>query len=386
MPLADRIAQEELAALRAQGLEREPEALEGAPGPVVRIGGVELLNLCANDYLGLAADPALAEAAIRGAREGTGAGASRLITGTLPAHAELEAALASHAGSEAAVLFNSGYGANLGVLQALVGEGDAVFSDALNHASLIDGARLSRAQVHVYPHLDLGALDRALAASPARRKLVATDTVFSMDGDLAPLPELCDLCARHGAMLVVDEAHATGVFGARGSGLAEHLGCAARIDVRVGTLSKAAGSFGAYAAGSRAVCALLVNRARSYVFTTALPPSVCRASLAALELLHAPERRARLWRNIERFAAGLRALDVPAEPRSAIFPVLLGAPERALEVAAALRARRVLAKAIRPPTVPAGTSRLRLALSAAHTDAQLDLALDALGRALGRIR
>ena len=382
MGVADRIAAEELARLEAEGLLRALEPLETPQGPRVKIGGRELVNLSSNDYLGLANAPELADAVMRAANAGTGAGASRLIVGSLPLHAELERAIADHEQTEAALLFGSGYSANVGVIQALVGSGDAIFSDELNHASLIDGARLSRANVHVYPHLDLADLSRALASSTARRKLIATDSVFSMDGDLAPLPALVTLAKKHGAMLVVDEAHATGVFGSRGSGLCEAQNCASEIDVRVGTLSKGAGSYGAFAVGSRTVIALLANRARSFVFSTALPPTVCAASLAALEQIRRPERRETLWRNVHHFARGLREIGVTAEPRSPIFPIVLGSPERALDVAAKLRARGVLAKAIRPPTVPAGTSRLRLSLSTAHTLADLDLALEALRAAL----
>jgi 8-amino-7-oxononanoate synthase len=376
------MARAELAALEARGLRRVNEPLAGPTGPTVQLGAETLINLCANDYLGLATDPGLIEAARRGLADGTGAGASRLVTGTQPAHARLEAALARFEHAEAAVLFNSGYMANVGVVQTLAGPEDAVFSDALNHASLIDGARLSRAAVKVYRHLDVDHLALLLTETPARRQVVVTDTVFSMDGDLAPLEALVGLCERTGALLVADEAHATGVYGATGGGLCAHLGLQDRVDVRVGTLSKAAGSFGAFAAGSRALCDLLINQARAYVFTTALPPSVCAASEAALERIAADHGlRERLWHNIRHFAAGLRALGLPAEPRSPIFPVIAGTPERALGLSAGLRRRGVLVKAIRPPTVPEGTSRLRIALSAAHTQAQLDQALSALGEA-----
>lgn len=379
---AESMAEAALSALSAQGLRRVLEPIDGPQGAVVNIGAEPLINLSSNDYLGLASSTTLISAAVDGAQVGAGTGSSRLVTGSLPIHATLEAALAAFEGTGAAVLFNSGYCANLGAVQSLVGPGDAVFSDALNHASLIDGAKISRAAVHVYPHLDTEALDTRLAASPAQRKLIVTDAVFSMDGDCAPLPALCELADRHGAMLLVDEAHATGVFGERGRGLCEHLGCEAQVDVRIGTLSKAAGSFGAFAAASRAVCELFVNRARAFVFTTALPPSVCAASMASLALMREPARREALWRNIRQVADGLHALGLPAEPRSPIFPVVLGTPERALAAARALRARGVLAKAIRPPTVPEHTSRLRLSVSAAHSPAQLDRALTALREAL----
>jgi 8-amino-7-oxononanoate synthase len=383
MTRADAIAQDELAQLQAQGLRRALQPVEGLPGPRVQQDGRALLNLCANDYLGLGADRRLMEAAARGALQGAGSGASRLVVGTLPVHVALEQELARLAGSEAALLFNSGYCANTGVVPALCGPGDAVFSDALNHASLIDGARLSRAEVVVYPHLDVARLQELLERSRARRKLIVTDSVFSMDGDLAPLQALTALAEAHGAMLLVDEAHAVGIYGSRGAGLCEALGLQERIDLRLGTLSKAAGSFGAFVAASHAVCELLLNRARPFIFSTALPPAVCATSRAALPLLAESPRREALWRNIRFFAAGLNALGLPAEPRSPIFPVVLGAPQRAVAVAEALWAGGVLVKAIRPPTVAEGTSRLRFSLSALHTEDELAGALELLGRALG---
>ena len=344
------------------------------------MGGEALLNFSSNDYLGLAAEPALREAARAAlAVHGVGTGASRLVVGDTSAHRRLEARLAAFERAEAALLFNSGYAANVGTLQALVGPEDAVFSDALNHASLIDGCRLSRARTVIYPHVEVEALERALATTPARRKLVVTDTVFSMDGDVAPLRELVAVCRAHGAALLVDEAHATGVLGPRGAGLCEALGVEEDVDVRMGTLSKALGGLGAYICASRPVVELVLQRARPLVFSTALPAALCAAAEAALHLVETDEAlRARLWRNIHRFTEGLRALGLPAEPRSAVFPILLGEPERALEASRALRAQGLLVKAIRPPTVPVGTSRLRFCLSAAHTEAHVDRALEAL--------
>ncbi len=373
-------AEEEVAALAARGLLRSLEPLASPQGPVVRLGGETLVNFSSNDYLGLAAHPAVVAAAHAALeRWGMGAGASRLLVGDTEAHRALEARLASFADAEKVLLFNSGYAANSGLLPALVGKGDAVFSDALNHASLVDGCRLSRARVEVYPHLDAEALAGLLRRTPARRKLVATESVFSMDGDVAPLAELVDVCRRSGAALLVDEAHAIGVLGARGAGLCEALGLAGAVDVRMGTLGKALGSFGAYAATSAPVASLLVNRARSLLFSPALPAAACAAAGAALELVeHDAELRPRLWRNIHRFHEGLRALGHPARPSSAIFPLLLGAPERAVAAAAFLRTRGLLVKPIRPPTVPAGTSRLRFALCASHTAAHLEQALAGL--------
>ncbi|WP_163780970.1 8-amino-7-oxononanoate synthase [Myxococcus vastator] len=373
-------AREDLEALSERGLRRYLEPLDSPQGPVVRVGGETLVNFSSNDYLGLAASPTVRAAALAAVeRYGVGTGASRLVVGDTTAHHRLETRLAAFERAEAVRLFNSGYAANTGIIPALVGPEDAVFSDALNHASLVDGCRLSRARVHVYPHADVEALTRALAETPARRKLVVTDTVFSMDGDVAPLRDLVAACRAHGAALMVDEAHATGVLGARGAGLCDELGLEHEVDLRMGTLSKALGGMGAYVATSRAVADLLVSRARPFVFSTALPAHLCAAAEAAVDAVEGdPDLRERLWRNIRRFADGLRGLGVRAEPRSAVFPIILGEPERALDAARRLREAGVLVKAIRPPTVPEGTSRLRFCLSAAHTVGHVDLALEAL--------
>ncbi len=375
----------ELEALGAKGLRRALEPIESAQGPVVTVGGRALVNLCSNDYLGLAAHPAVRAAAAAAAeREGAGSGAARLVAGDLPVHRALEARVAAWKGREAALLFGSGYHANAGVPAALVGRDDAIFSDVLNHASIVDGALLSRAELVRYRHCDAGELAELLARSRARRKLVITDAVFSMDGDAAPLRELADACDRHGAMLYVDEAHSAGVLGPGGAGLAAALGVSDRVDVHMGTLGKALGAFGAYVAGERRLIDLLVSRARTFVFTTALPPPACGAALAALEVVAAePGRRTRLEALGARMSAGLTALgfDV-SRVVSPIFPVVLGTEARALAAAAALRERGFFVRAIRPPTVPRGTSRLRVALSAAHTEAQVDGFLSALAELL----
>jgi 8-amino-7-oxononanoate synthase len=375
----------ELDALAAKGLRRGLEGLGSAQGPVVEVDGRTLVNLCANDYLGLAGDARLRRAAADAAlREGAGSGGARLVAGDLPVHRALEARLAAWKGEEAALLFNSGYHANAGVPGVLVGRDDAVFSDVLNHASIVDGCLLSRAELVRYRHCDPEDLADRLAASRARRKLVVTDAVFSMDGDAAPLRELADLCDRHGAMLYVDEAHSAGILGDTGAGLAEALGVSARVDVHMGTLGKALGAFGAYVAGSRPLVDLLVSRARTFVFTTALPPAACGAALAALDVVRdEPARRARLGALSARMKAGLAALgfDV-ARVASPIFPVVLGTEERALAAARALRARGFFVRAIRPPTVPRGTSRLRVALSAGHTEGQVDAFLAAVAEVL----
>jgi len=374
-----------LGELEAKGLRRSLETIGPAQGPVVEVGGRTLVNLCSNDYLGLAGDERLRRAAADAAlRDGAGSGASRLVAGDLPVHGELERALAAFHGAEAALLFNSGYHANAGIPPALVGRGDAIFSDVLNHASIVDGALLSRAEFVRYRHCDVQELSDLLARTRARRKLVVTDAVFSMDGDAAPLLEIAELCERHGAMLYVDEAHAVGVLGRTGAGLAEAYGVKDRVDVEMGTLGKALGSFGAYVAGERRLRDLLLTRARSFVFTTALPPAACGATIAALALVRGePERRARLHALCARMRTGLTALgfDV-SRVVSPIFPVILGSEERALATAAGLRERGFFVRAIRPPTVPAGTSRLRVALSAALTEAQVEAFLGALAEVL----
>ncbi|RKH40541.1 8-amino-7-oxononanoate synthase [Corallococcus sicarius] len=379
-PVADGWARADLEALSAKGLRRVLEPLDSPQGAEVRLGDERLVNFSSNDYLGLAASPAVRAAVLASLeRYGVGSGASRLVVGDMVPHQRLEARLARFERAEAVRLFNSGYAANTGIIPALVGPGDAVFSDALNHASLVDGCRLSRARVVVYPHADAAGLARALAETPGRRKLVVTDSVFSMDGDVAPLAELVAACEAHGAALMVDEAHATGVLGARGAGLCEALGLEGRVDLRMGTLSKALGGMGAYVATSRAVADLLVSRARPFVYSTALPPALCAGAECAVDLVeHDPAPRERLWGHIHRFTAGLRALGIPAEARSAIFPVILGEPSRALDAAQRLREAGLLVKAIRPPTVPDGTSRLRFCLSAAHTTGHIDLALEVL--------
>jgi len=375
----------ELQKLSAAGLRRSLEPLASAQGPVVTVGGRALVNLCSNDYLGLAGDLRLRRAAAAAAEaEGAGAGASRLVAGDLAIHGRLEAALAALHRTEAALLFNSGYHANAGVPAALVGRDDEIFSDVLNHASIVDGALLSRATFSRYRHGDVAELAGLLARSTAKKKLVITDAVFSMDGDAAPLAEIAGLCDRHGAMLYVDEAHAVGVLGPTGAGLAEAVGVKERVDVEMGTLGKALGAFGAYVAGEARLRDLLLSRARSFVFTTALPPAACGAALEALAIVRGdPARRARLHALMARMKAGLaaRGFDVAAVV-SPIFPVVLGSEARALAAAAALRERGFFVRAIRPPTVPRGTSRLRVALTAGHDEAQVDGFLAALDEAL----
>jgi 8-amino-7-oxononanoate synthase len=373
---------QELAELDARGLRRSLRVSAGAPGRTVVLDGREVLDFSSNNYLGLADHPALIRAAIEATeRHGTGAGASRLVLGTQPLHIALEQALAAFHHRPAALLFGSGYHANIGVLQTLARDGDVIFSDALNHASIIDGCRLSRARVVVYPHLDVAALAGLLATHPGRRRIVVTDSVFSMDGDRAPVDELASLCRQHDAVLVLDEAHATGALGPGGRGVAADAGALA--DVHVGTLGKSFGSAGAYVAGERSLIELLANRARSFVFTTALPPGVVAATLAAVHLLSSADGnalRARLAAHIARFRQGLAELGLlqPGAGTTPIFPVIVGDERQTMACSQRLLERGIHAQGIRPPTVRAGTSRLRFALMATHEPEDLDRALTEL--------
>lgn len=373
----------EAAARAARGLTRRLVAHDRVrPGRFER-DGRWLVDFGSNDYLGLAADPRLAEAA-RAAAEayGWGAGASPLVTGWTAAHQALVEALADFEGTEAAVLFPTGFAANLGTVAALVGKADAVYSDRLNHACLIDGARLSGAAVRVYPHNDAARLGARLARDRGRfrRSLIVTDGVFSMDGDLAPLADLADLAERFGAVLLVDEAHGTGVFGPDGRGAASACGVAGRVHVRVGTLSKALGSLGGFVAGPRRLTDHLVNHARTQIYSTALPPAAAAAARAALEIAAAePWRRRRVHDLADRLRRALAGAGVDVGGSAGpIVPVVLGEPAAALACSERLLRAGLFTPAIRPPTVPAGTARLRVSLSAAHTDADLDALVAAL--------
>ncbi len=358
----------ELADLDSRGLKRHRRVLESSQGARVRVDGREYVAFCSNDYLGLAAHPELIEAAREGAaRYGVGAGASHLILGHAAAHHELEQRLAAFVGLPRALLFATGYMANLGVVTALAGRGDAVFGDRLNHASLNDAAILSRADFRRYPHLDLAALGRLLAASGARRKLVVTDAVFSMDGDIAPLPELVALCERHDAWLLLDDAHGFGVLGAGGGGTAAHFGVSSPRLIYMATLGKAAGVFGAFVAGGAEMVEALVQRARPYVYTTAAPPMLSAALLKSLELVRDEERRRHLRGLIALLRGRLQLRRWRLAPSStAIQPLIIGANGEAVAASEALAREGLLVPAIRPPTVPHGTARLRISLSAAH--------------------
>lgn len=382
---------EELQHLEDQHLRRHLQCLEQVlPGGRVRMGGRELLNLSSNDYLGLALDPRLITAAQQAAaRWGAGSTASRLIVGTYGLHTEVEAQVAAFKGTPGAALFNTGYMANVGIIAALMAKGDVILSDRLNHASIIDGIRLSGATFHRFPHRELNRLEDLLQKTQGvRKRLIITDTVFSVDGDLAPLRELVVLKNRYGAWLMVDEAHATGIFGPRGAGLAEALELVADIEIHMGTFSKALGSFGAYVAGASGLIDYLHNRARSFIYSTALPPPVVGAIRAALRIVVAePERRQRLLAQAMKFRDQLKAAGFNTlHSETQIVPVLVRDNRLALEFADRLRQAGIMAVAIRPPTVPPGGARIRFSLSAAHAAADLDEAvatITTIGRELG---
>jgi len=370
---------------RAQSaLERRLQVTERPTEPIAYRGGARLINLSSNNYLGLAGHPLLIEAAAKGAARGAGSGSSRLVAGNDPETAALEEKIAAFKGTEAALLVGSGYLANVGVLAALADRETAVFSDRLNHASIVDGVRLSGAQAHRYRHLDLDQLQELLQSSSAERKLIVTDTIFSMDGDVVPLAELVELKNRYGALLVLDDAHGGGVFGPNGEGYAHELGLADQIELTIGTFSKAFGAYGAYVAANRALIDQLVSSCRTLIYSTALPPSVVASIGAAIELVRvAGDRREALREKSERFRTRLAGLgfDTGASTTQ-IVPAIVGDSERALELAQALEERGVLAVAIRPPTVPAGRARIRFTLMASHPDHDLELALEALESAV----
>lgn len=383
MPSMDERLGERLKSLADAGLYRFRRVLDGPQTPKMRLEGREYLGFCSNDYLGLAADPRLAEA-VRGAtrRYGVGSGAAHLICGHSRPHHALEEELAEFLGRPRALLFSTGYMANLGAVTALAGAGDLVLEDRLNHASLLDAALLARARIQRYPHAEAAAAGERLAASRAPVKLLVSDGMFSMDGDLAPLDALALQAARHDAWLLVDDAHGIGVLGEGGRGTLESFGLdREQVPVLVGTLGKALGSFGAFVAGSDALIETLIQQARSYIYTTALPPAVAEAARASLRLVQSEGwRRERLHALVARFRHGAGQLGLPLLPAAGpIQPLLIGHPERASALAEALRERGLLVGAIRPPTVPPGTARLRITLSAAHSEADVDRLLDALG-------
>ncbi|MCP5429124.1 MAG: 8-amino-7-oxononanoate synthase [Chromatiaceae bacterium] len=372
---------DQLAQRRAAGLYRSRRVTDGPQGPELVVDGRRMLAFCSNDYLGLAADPRLAEALTRGAaRYGTGSGAAHLISGHSQAHHALEEELAAFTGRQRALLFSTGYMANLGVISALLGRGDSLFEDRLNHASLIDGGLLARARLRRYAHADADALAGQLDGAAGRR-LVATDGVFSMDGDVAPLPELTTVCTGQGAWLMVDDAHGIGVLGPQGRGSVAAAGLGQdEVPVLMATLGKALGTAGAFVAGSEELIETLIQLARPYIYTTAMPPAIAEAARAGLRIAADEEwRRERLSGLVQRLRHGAQRIGLELMPsQTPIQPLLLGDSERATRWSGALQRQGILVSAIRPPTVPEGMARLRITVSAAHTAAQVDVLLEVL--------
>ncbi|MCW8906482.1 MAG: 8-amino-7-oxononanoate synthase [Sedimenticola sp.] len=381
--------QPELERRRKAHLYRRRRVLDSPQGPLLTVDGRELLSFCSNDYLGLANHPRVIEAMQQGARRyGAGSGSAHLVSGHSTAHHALEEELAEFTGRERALLYSTGYMANQGVIAALLGRDDTLYQDRLNHASLIDGGVLSRARLKRFRHNDVAHLERQMAGQRDGEAMVAVDGVFSMDGDLAALPELASSCARQGAWLLVDDAHGLGVLGREGRGSVDHFGLGQdEVPLLMGTLGKALGSFGAFVAGSEALIETLIQQSRSYIYTTALPPAVAEATRASLRLVRSEgERREHLQRLIDRFRRevqrlGLSLMDSP----TAIQPILAGSSEQALAWSRALEARDILVTAIRPPTVPEGSARLRVTLSASHSMAQLERLLEALAGLPGEV-
>jgi len=378
-------ASELLGALRERGTHRQMRVMAGAQAARMSVDGREVLLFAGSNYLDLAHHPEVVEAAAAAAREfGCAAGGSRLISGNLEIHEALESELADFLGTEAALVFSTGYMANLGVIPALAGRGDLVLSDALSHASIIDGCRLSNAEIRVFPHSDLDSLEVQLreAASTRRDVLVVVDGIYSMDGDVAPLAELVPLAKRWGAMVLVDDAHGTGTLGAAGRGSAELCGVSADVDVVLGTLGKSLGSFGAFVAGSRALRDLLVNTARSFIFSCALaPPQVAAARAALAVMRREPWRRERLAQNAKRLRSGLAARGIATAPSTThILPVIVGANDAAMTLCERLLECGIYAQGIRHPSVPEGTARLRITPMASHRVSEIDHLVDLLAK------
>ncbi len=372
----------ELDDLKLAGRYRNFRVIQSASLPEGIIQGKRYKIFCSNNYLGLANHPRLRQAACESTeRLGSGSGASRLVCGNMSAHVELEEELARFKQAEAAIVFPTGYMANVGTISTLAGPEDTAIIDRLCHASIIDGCRLSGAKLQVYKHLDLDSLEHVLSRSGKyRRRLVITDSIFSMDGDIAPLPQIIELCQCYGAVSMVDEAHATGVFGEHGWGTLEHFGVEGQVDVVMGTLSKAVGSLGGFVVGPQILIDYLRQSCRSFIYTTALPPGVCAASTAGLRLIRdEPQRRQRLWENVEYLRRGLLELGFNLMgSQSQIIPVLLGDETRTMQASEALFHQGILIPGIRPPTVPKGQCRLRITLMADHSREDLDCLLEAL--------
>ncbi len=373
---------EELKQIRDKDLFRVLTELETGQSSEIEIDGKAYILLSSNSYLGLSVDPKVKKAAMDALEKyGTGSGGSRLVSGSTDLHRQLEGRIARFKKTRSAILFSTGYLANVGTISSLVGPGDIVYSDELNHASIIDGCRLSKAEIRVYRHCDVENLKSILEVDKnlGKKKLIVTDTVFSMDGDLAPLPEIAEIAEENACMLMIDEAHATGVLGHRGSGATEYFGMEDRVPIVMGTLSKAVGSLGGYIAGSSKLIDFIRNRARSYIFDTSLPASCLAASLAAIDIIeNEPERREYLWTLLKKFKLGLEQIGLKVLPSySAVVPVLIGEAQPALDFAVKLRKNGVYTPAVRPPSVPPGKCRIRATLMATHTEGQIEKALSA---------
>lgn len=383
---------ERLEFLKKDGLYRVLRPLGGPQSTTAIIDGKRVLQLSSNNYLGLANHPRLKTAAKEAIEKyGSGSGASRLVCGNLELNEKLEDRIARLKKKESALLFNTGYMANIGILSALMGEGDVIFSDEFNHASIIDGCMMSKAQTSVYPHKDMDALEDLIKESKQfKHRLIVTDGVFSVDGDILPLPGLVSLAKRYECILMVDDAHATGVLGANGGGTGEHFSLEDEIDISMGTLGKALGGFGAFVAGSHRLREFLINRARPFIFTTGLPPAVIASGIAALELLEEePEIRVRLWENVSFFRKKIKELGFDTlNSETQIIPVLVGDASLTMQMGEMLLEEGVFIQGIRPPTVPQDSSRLRITIMATHTREELEFALEAIekvGKGLGLI-
>ncbi len=375
----------ELERIRDKDLFRVLTELQTGQSPEIRIDGKNYILLSSNSYLGLSTDPRVKKAAQEALEKyGTGSGGSRLVSGSTDLHRNLEERISKFKKTEAAILFSTGYLANVGTISSLVGPGDVIYSDELNHASIIDGCRLSKAEIKIYKHCDIDHLNHILSKDNLKsRKLIVTDTVFSMDGDLVPLPGIVELAEKYDCMLMIDEAHATGVLGNRGSGATEYFGVEDRVPIVMGTLSKAVGSLGGYIAGCQKLIDFVRNRVRSYIFDTSLPASSLAASLAAIDIIEfEPERREHLWRLIKKFKLGLEKIGLTVLPSySAVIPVLIGDAKPALDFSLRLRENGVYTPAVRPPSVPPGKCRIRATLMATHNEEQIDRALRAFKEA-----
>ena len=367
--------------LKEKKLLRKLSFIESSNGSKILIKGKQYINFSSNDYLGLSKHPEIIKASVTAiGKNGLGSGASRLLSGSCLPHKKLEERIAKFKKTESALIFNTGYAANTGIIPAAAGARCTIFSDELNHASIIDGARLSRAEIKIYKHRDVNHLEEQLKKS-AGKKLIVTDSVFSMDGDIAPLKEIAFLSKRYGAILMIDDAHGTGVLGKNGRGALEHLGIRADNIIQMGTLSKALGCFGAFAAGSKDLTDLLINRARSFIYSTSLPPAIAEAGIKAIDIVDfkSSQLRKKLWHNRERLYAGLKNSGYNTfNSETPIIPIFAGDVKNALKLSAYLYKNKIFAPAIRPPTVPEGNCRIRFSVTAVHTDEDINMLLEVL--------